>query len=350
MTKNTSLKLDSVAESIFMLPNQIADIMEQARDFKLPKDYKKVSKVVLAGMGGSNLAGRIFNAVFDQSLKAPIIINSDYELPAWVDSDALVICASYSGTTEETLAAYREAKKKKAKLAVLTSIGADNPLAKLAARNKTPILSFESKFNPSNQPRLALGYAIFSLASILVAANIIKLKPAEIKAALAKLHKWGDKLLPTKSNNAASKLAADLNGRGFVIITGEFLSGNAHALRNQTNENCKNFATYLTLPDLNHYALEGLKHPEANKNYLAWLFFESNIYSPRVQKRMALTQEVARKNRVNVLRYKLTGKTKLEQSMEMLQLGSWITYYLSGINQVDPLKIPWVDWFKKELK
>ncbi len=342
--------LDSVAQSIYLLPEQIKDVLKQCKDFTLPKAYKKINKIVVSGMGGSNLGGRIFNSVFESDLKSPIIILADYETPGWLGSDCLFIASSYSGTTEETLNAYREAKKKKAQIVVLTSNSKNNPLLKMARTDKTPVLSFDAIENPSNQPRLALGYAIFSLAQILISANQIKLSPLSIKVALSTLAKTGDKLIPTKTNNTAFKLAADIRGCGFIVVAGPFLAGNAHAFRNQINENSKNRANYLIIPEMNHYALEGLGHPITCKDSVGMLFIESNIYSPRIQKRVALTKKVAVKNGVKVLSHKLTGHTKLEQCLEMLQLGSWITYYLAQANHVDPITVPWVDWFKSELK
>jgi len=342
--------LDSVAQSIYLLPWQIKDVLLQTKGFSLPKNYKKINKIVVSGMGGSNLAGRIFNSVFENELKSPIIINADYETPGWLGSDCLFIASSYSGNTEETINAYREAKKKKAQIVVLTANSKNNTLLKMAKADKLPILSFITNQNPSDQPRLALGYSVFSLAAILVAAGQVKLNPLNIKVALSSLIKWGDKLVPTKTNNVAAKLAADIAGCGFITAVGPFLAGNAHAFRNQLNENSKNRANYLVIPDMNHYALEGLGHPITCKDSVGMLFIESNIYSPRIQKRVTLTKQVAAKNGVKVISHKLIGRTKLEQSLEMLQLGAWITYYLAQANHVDPIKIPWVDWFKKELK
>ena len=81
-----------------------------------------------------------------------------------------------------------------------------------------------------------------------------------------------------------------------------------------------------------------------------FLFFDSALDAPRVQKRAVLTKKVIKKNKLDYVNYKLRGKTKLEQSLEMLQLGAWITFYLADLNKIDPIKIPWVDWFKKQLK
>lgn len=343
---NNTLALDSLK----LLGEQITDSLKQAEKFKLPKTYQKINKIVVSGMGGSNLGGRILSAVFDQELKLPILINADYEVPRWVDAQTLFVVSSYSGSTEETVHAYAEAKKKKAKIVVLTGAEGKNPLIALATKDKLPCLSFTPAFNPSAQPRLAIGYAVTMLAIILNRAGAIKLSTRELTLISGKLKIWGAKLIPEKSDNVASKLADKLFSKNIVIVTGGFLAGNAHTLRNQFNENSKNFACYLTLPELNHYALEGLGFPKSNADNLSCLFFESSLYSPRVAKRLELTQKVMAKNKIKTVSASLKGATKLEQSLEMLQLGSWITYYLAEKNKVNPLAIPWVDWFKKELK
>jgi len=151
-------------------------------------------------------------------------------------------------------------------------------------------------------------------------------------------------------NNAAKNLATKLTDKQIILIGGEFLEGNLHALRNQINENCKNFASYLIVPELNHYAMEGLAHPKANQKDLLFLFIDSKLYHPRVQERINLTKEVIKKNKIKFLTHELASTTRLEQSLELLQFGSWTTFYLAMLNQVNPAKIPFVDWFKNNLK
>lgn len=348
MAKINKANLKLVTDSLRKLPDQINDVLKQGKDFKLPKTYKNINKIVVSGMGGSNLGARIIASTLEQELKVPIIINPSYEVAGFVDKNTLFIASSYSGSTEETLSAYKEAKKKKARLVVITAESNNNKLANMAKQDKTPIFAFTAEANPSNQPRLSLGYAIFALAIVLQKANLLKITTKQIQSANSKLKNWGNKLIPEKSNNTASKIAHKLYDHNIILLTGEFLEGNAHALRNQFCENSKNFVDYLVLPELNHYAMEGLENPK--KNNLIFFVLDSTLYSPRVQKRNNLTKQVIKKNKHAIISHKLQGKTKLEQSLEMLQLGSWITLYLAELNEVDPIKIPWVDWFKKQLK
>ncbi|MDD4332669.1 MAG: SIS domain-containing protein [Patescibacteria group bacterium] len=345
-------KLDTerVSESIELLPDQIRQVLDEEHLIKIPREYSQINKVVVNGMGGSNLGARIIKAVFNEQLKSPIIIAPGYEVPNFVDKNTLFLISSYSGTTEEPLSVYKEVKKRGAKIIAFTTDNPKSKLKDLMLRDNIPGYIAKPEFNPSNQPRLGIGYSMFGIMILLAKAGLFKINPKEIKEIIANLEIWDRELRPTaKINNQAKKIATQIYGREPIIIAAEFLDGNSHVLRNQFCENSKNFASYLSLPELNHYTMEGLSNPKTNKNNLIFFFVNSNLCHPRIQKRSNLTKQVIKKNGVKTSEYTLKGTNKLMQSFEFLQIGSWITYYLGMLNGVDPVKIPWVDWFKKEL-
>jgi glucose/mannose-6-phosphate isomerase len=338
-----------VALSIEFLPKQIDDVLKQIENFKLPINYRDINKIVINGMGGSNLGARIIASVFKEELKVPVLIEPGYQVSGYVDNKTLYIISSYSGTTEEPLSTFAEAKKKGAKIVGLTE-NSKNKLFEKLKKEGLPILTFTPELNPSGQPRLALGYAVFALLGLLDKAGVITVDKKDIAGAISLLKKNNLLFTPfVGKNNAAKGLASKIAGRGIILVGAEFLEGNLHAWRNQFCETSKNFATYLVLPDLNHYALEGLANPSSNHKDLAMIFVGSGLYRPRIKKRAVLTREIAGKNRIKTLEVKLVGKTKLQQAAELLQFGSWVTYYLSLKNKVDPVSINWVDWFKEKL-
>jgi len=346
-------KLDAgfVAESILVLPGQLKDALRQAQNFKISAAYKKINRIVLAGMGGSNLGARIITSLFREELKVPLLIEAGYEIPGCVDKNTLFIISSYSGATEEPLSTYAAAKKRGAKIIGLSAESANNKLAKMLAAGKDLCLTFDASINKSQQPRLGLGYAVVALLVILQKVGAIKFDPQEIIKAAEFVAGQSKKLIP-KNNliNPAKKAAREIFCRQAVLVGGEFLEGNLHALRNQFCENSKNFASYLVLPDMNHYSIEGLKNPAGNQKNLIFVFLESDLYHPRVKKRLALTKEIVKKNKIKIFSYKLSAKNKLAQSFEILNFGSWLTFYLAMLNEVNPSLIPWVDWFKKKLR
>ncbi|MEI7498237.1 MAG: SIS domain-containing protein [Candidatus Falkowbacteria bacterium] len=340
-----------VGDSISSLPQQIAQVINELDQIKIPSSYSNVTHIVVNGMGGSNLGANIIKTVFAKELKVPMTITPGYHVPGFVDHRTLYILSSYSGSTEEVLSVYHEVKKRGAKIIAIAA-KEDNKLQRLIAKDKIPAYLFEPKVNPSNQPRLGVGYSIFGMVALISATGVINVKPKDLTQIITDLEKNNKSLTPSiaTAKNKAKKIANEFFGHMPIMVGAEHLVGNMMAFRNQLCENSKNFAQYLILPDMNHFAMEGLAHPKSNKTDILFLFLESELYSPRLIKRIALTKAVVKKNGIKVISHKLTAGTKIGQAFEMLQLGEWITYYLALLNGVDPVQIKWVDWFKKELE
>jgi len=343
-----SLDTGFVSESIDSLPFQIEQVIQDAKNLKIPDDYKNITQVVVSGMGGSNLGAGIIKSAMSEYLKVPLSIIAGYNVPSHVNEHTLYISSSYSGTTEETLYTYKQAKKQGAKMLIITAGG---NLGEIMEAENIPGFIINPTNNPSNQPRLALGYSIFGMLMLMSKAGLFEINKEETATIIKKLKKWND-LLTIKSqtpDNTAKVISEKMHNKQIIFVGSEFLTGNIRAMRNQTCENAKNFASYLILPDLNHFAMEGLTYPLTNKETIHFLFLNSHLYHPRIQKRNELTKKIVEKNKIQYSEITLTGTTKFEQAFETLQIGTWITYYLGILNEINPSEIPWVDLFKKEL-
>lgn len=338
-------------KSIELLPDQMRQVLKDSRLIKIPREYSQIKHVVVNGMGGSNLGARLLRSMFRDELKVPLLIEPGYSVPKYVGKETLYLISSYSGTTEEPLAAYKEAKKRGAKILAITSKG-NGKLEKMMLQHDIPGYIFKPELNPSGQPRMGIGYSVFGIATLLAKAGIFKIDIKEMNEIIAKMEIRTRKLkVESKVNlNPAKKIAISCDGKIIIFVGAEHTSDNVHIIRNHFNENSKYFSAYLTIPELNHYAMEGLSNPQNKIKNLAFVFFESDLYHPRIQKRIKLTKQVVKKNGVKVIDIKLKGSTKREQGFEMLQLGEWASYYLGMMYGVDPVKIPWVDWFKEQLK
>ncbi len=347
-------KLDRglVGKSIESLPDQIEDVILEMKKVKFPKSYKNIKKVVVAGMGGSNLPYQVIKSLFKKELKAPVVIEAGYIVPEFVDRDTLYVISSYSGNTEEPIGTYKEAKKRGAKVAAICALDKKSRLYKLIQKENIPALIFDAKNNPSNQPRLGLGYSIFGGMALFHKAGVLKVDFSEVKEVVKMLRNVNKKLRiesKTKSN-PAKVMAKGIYGKEVVLVASEVYEGNLHVARNQFYEGAKSFASYLPLPDINHYALEGLGHPKSNKKNMVFIFVDSDLDHPYIKIRSKLTKDIVKKNGVSVLKYKLSGRVKLIQSFEMLSVFVWTTFYLAMLNGEDPSQIPWVDWFKVQLE
>jgi glucose/mannose-6-phosphate isomerase len=345
----SKIDINNALGSIEQLGSQVQQIWQDAKSLHFDESYRSVKNVIVAGMGGSALGTHVIQTVFKDELHIPVMVVPDYELPSYVNGDTLVIASSYSGTTEETLAAVEDAKRKGAKIAGITSGG---KLAEFLRSNNYPALVFETTYNPCNAPRMALGYSVFGQIALFAQAGLLKITETEYEAVLKTIADQHLQLSAdvSQETNLAKILAFEMLGRTPVIMVAEHLEGVAHVFANQLNENSKTFSEYRVIPELNHHLMEGLQFPETNGTNLLWISVCSDLYVIGNQKRITLTEQVLEKNKIEYKQYKLTSQSKLEQAFELLILGSYTSFYLAILHNQNPTPNPWVDWFKAELK
>jgi len=343
-----NLDKGQMLSSIEALADQCREAVRDLQGVSVPRDYSQVKNIVVAGMGGSALGAHIIRALYSNEMKISLEIANDYHLPAYVNKDTLVVLSSYSGSTEETLSCLAEAKRKNAKILIMT---AGKDLAKFKKEKKLPGYLFVPHFNPCNSPRMGLGYSLFGLLILFGKMGFIKFGEFEAQKAIKVAEKYNRALGVYKkiTDNRAKRLAEKLQDKIPFYFSASHLSGNIHTAANQLNENAKVFAYWACLPEINHHLMEGLLFPLSIKNDLALVFFESTSDEPKIRKRFALTREVAKKRGVEAISYMLQEKTLLGQSFELLVLGSYVSFYLAMLYGLDPTPIPMVDWFKKNM-
>ena len=88
-------------EHIQNFPKHIQDSLKNIKEDNL--NLEEVGKVVIAGMGGSAIAGLILKDLFPEM---EIVVERNYFPNTPIDEYTLVIICSYSGNTEETLSYY----------------------------------------------------------------------------------------------------------------------------------------------------------------------------------------------------------------------------------------------------
>lgn len=347
--KITELDKSNVLGSIEQMGSQVQQIWEIAKGLHFDESYSKVTNVVVAGMGGSVLGTHVIQTVFKDELKVPVTIVPDYTLPEFVNENTLVIASSYSGSTEETLAATQDAINKGAKVTGITSGG---KLAELLKSHNLPVLVFEPTFNPSGQPRMGLGYSIFGQIALFAQAGLLKVTDTEYDAVLkviAKAHLLSGMNVDQESN-PSKILAFDFTTFIPVVTAAGHLEGPAHVFANQLNENSKTYSEYRVIPELNHHLMEGLKFPHNLDGAIMFFLVESDLYLASNKLRTTLTSDVLDQNKIEHRTLKLESATKLEQAFEMLVFGAYTSFYLAMLHGLDPAPIPWVDWFKDQLK
>lgn len=335
------INMDSVLESIDLLPKQCESAWQESQKMELSKSLGNCSSLVISGMGASCFGYYILKTLLGRQLKIPVVLSNGYHLPGFVNSHTLVISQSYSGDTEETVSTLLQAISQQVPVTGTTSGG---QLANIFSSYKLPFYKFNTDFNPSGQPRYGSGYTIFGLLGILKAGGIITLSDDEILPAINFIQET-----QVDQKTKAQNIAGMLSDKQPLIIASQHLSGNAHILRNQFHESSKNFSDYSLLPELNHHLLEGLAYPKKLKETLIILALKSNLYEEKILKRLELTLDVVDKNNLKSAILNIEGDTLLKQVLGMLSFGSYLSYYLAIRNKVNPQEISWVDYFKEKL-
>jgi len=346
----TIARLDSgnVRASIGALPDQVASAWRDARKVFVGAPYKNADQIVVAGMGGSSLPAHIINSVYGRALRVPFSFFNGYELPGSVGRNSVVVVSSYSGTTEETLACFKAAKQRKAKIVGITSGG---PLARMLRREKAPAYIFDPIHNPCHQPRLGIGYTAAGLLGLLDSMKVISGSMADVAKVPDELRALSASWSPEVpgNDNPAKLMAHALAGTVPVIVSAEHLIGNAHAFQNEIHECAKQFCVAFPIPELNHHLMEGLTNPDELRRLLAFLFIDSDLYAERIAHRFKVTQKVLAKQGYGFNLWRANAATPIGQAFETLAFGSWVSFYMAIQNRIDPSNIPWVDFFKKEL-
>ncbi len=347
-TQSTREKYDpnGVLASVGGLPEQIMQAWNEVGAMKLPR--WKITGVVISGMGGSGLGPHILQTAFGSRVRVPIIISNGYSLPGHVNEKTLVISVSYSGNTEETLDAYKDGVLRGAKSFVITAGGA---LGERAVRDGVPVYKFKPTHNPCRQPRMGLGYPLGAAAALLRRFRLSNFISGEVASAAEHARRTWEQVRfeAPFDNNPAKQLASRLERVVPILIGTRFLGGAVHAGVNLFHENAKHFAMFHRLPEMNHHLLEALSFPPTLGQTFHPIFFDTQLSKPMVRQRTIITKEIFEKQGIKTETWKLRGKDALAASLEVVVLCGAASAYLAFLHHVNPVEIPWVDYFKKHL-
>lgn len=329
-----------VKKSIGLFPEQIRDSLEKSSKISIPSEFGQIKNIVACGMGGSRFPHYIIKELFKEEITVPYLINDDYNLPGFVDENTLVILSSYSGTTEEVLTVGQKAHEKNAKVIGISSGG---PLKIFLDKIGAPGYYFDPVYNPSGQPRIGFGYLIGGIMGLLLKLRILDFEKENI---LSSIKNIDINNIEKDANIMAQKI---INKYPYFIVS-EFLTGIGNSIANQTNETAKSISSFRIIPELNHHLMEGLKNPDQLKKISLFIFFFSKLFSASIKKRFTITKEVVEKNSIETLWYELKGNTKVEQAIELMTFGNYLTMHLSALYGENPATVPYVDYFKKKLQ
>lgn len=312
----------SVLESF---PKQCREALNISKGEKISK---KVTNIVVTGMGGSAIGGDLLKACLSNT-NIPVFVNRSYKLPNFVNENTLVFAVSYSGNTEETLSAYQDAISRKATAIAVASGG------KLAELCKKTIIV------PSGlQPRNAIAYLFFPMLGLLFNSGLASISNKELNEMLIVLKNVDE------FKEKAGKLAKAVHGKTPIIYSSDFLEPVAYRWKCEFNENSKQPAFCSVFPEMNHNELVG--YQLMNREQYMAILIRDRLDHPRVKKRMDICLKIMEK-RIDTAEVHTQGEGVLARLFSAIYLGDLTSYYLAVLNRVDPTPVEVIEYLKKEL-
>ena len=326
------------------LPEQCRDAWESARSFALPHQYDGISHLVIAGMGGSAISGDFVQALAFGKASIPVTVIRGYALPAWVNSDTLVVACSHSGDTEETLSAFEDAMSRAAKVVVITTGGR---ISDLAAAHGLPVLTYDY---PA-EPRAAFGHAFLRLLAVAKAAGVMEISDERIERSIKSLEELRpliDDTNPTRTN-PAKQIAQRVHGSLPLIEAGGYLAPAAKRWKTQINENAKSWAIADELPEMHHNTVVGLNLPKSVSSLVHAVVLDHAEMGDILRRRAELTVSLLERAGISCERLDVGGDEPLQAMLRAVYYANYISYYLAMLNEVRPWEIKAIDRLKQEL-
>jgi len=316
-------------------PQHLEEALEIGRRATLNAPGGPYRNVVVTGLGGSGIGGRIAAQLVHREATCPIEVYNNYYLPGYVGKGSLVIACSYSGNTEETLAAMEEALAKGARVAVITSGGTMLNIAQDRGLDHIVIPG-------GNPPRTMLAYSLVQQFFLLKHFGIIATEfhpPIAAAAAMLKRDK-------AAIQASAKDLTEKLYGKRLVIYSEASTEAVSIRFRQQVNENSKELCWHHAIPEMNHNELVGWA---GGKDDIAVVIFRHKEDHERSQIRMEINKDVFRKYTPHIHDVWSQGDTAFARQLFLINLGDWVSYYWAEKKGVDPTEIGVINMLKGKL-
>jgi glucose/mannose-6-phosphate isomerase len=321
-------------DDVLGIPDQLGDGMWRVESAGIGQI--EANGLAVCGMGGSGIGGSLARAALGDRLSRPLRIVRDYELAPWATPDNLILCMSYSGDTEETLACFEGAEALGSPRVVATTGGA---LAEAARAAEVPVIGIPAGL----QPRAAVGYMFAIAAETAAAIEAAAPIRTEIDAAAAWLAEQRGALAAR-----SAELAAELAGSVPLVYGCDLTSPVAYRWKTQVNENAKLHAFAHELPELDHNEIVGWA-PDGGATAFSAVFLEDSDQHPRQRERAELTAKLIEPAAQAVIRVEADGETRTARMLWAVMLGDLVSLHLAAARGVDPTPVDMIERLKDEL-
>lgn len=300
-------------------------------------------EVLYAGMGGSAIAGDYAGAV-GQPIGTRVVTHRGYgPVPPWaIRQRPLVIAASYSGNTEETLDLVTSAAESGLAVATITTGGRLGELTSQHGWNGITV--------PTGlQPRAAIGYMVGAVIRLLEGSHAID----DQRLAILEAAQLADALTAEGSPawETAAGLVEGLEGRIPIVYAGGPVSGvAARRWKTQINENAKVPAWFSLLPELDHNEIVGWEtFPEKTREHVGIVVLTDQTDHDRVARRIEHTRDLTNDQVPWVGEVAASGSSTLARLVSLTVVGDLVSYLLAERLGVDPMPVATIENLKQLL-
>lgn len=322
---------------------QWMEAVNEIKTVELSVNLNGIRQILITGMGEAGFPGDFIRSYCLDVSPIPIHVNKSYSMPAFTGPETLVIALSYSGNTEETVFALKDAIAKNAPCIAVSSGG---KIATLHGENGFDFIRLTSGLSS----RSALAGNIITLWRIFQELGIIEKGDAELNGAGGFLQ---DQInaFSVLEDNLALELAEDILDTLPIIYSCDgFLEPVNMRWRNQINLKAKTPAFGSLLPEMNHNEIVGWERTAHLMGKLSCIMLEDENDHPRNKKRMEITAELLEPHAVALRRVRSTGRNKLERLLYMIILGDYVSYYVSILSETNPSTTIKIDLLKGQLE
>jgi glucose/mannose-6-phosphate isomerase len=307
-----------------------------------------IETVLVLGVGGSGVSGDIVRAILEDRLALPVQVLKSYgAVPAWVGRNTLVFAVSYSGGTDETLAALEEVHQRGGRAVAVSSGGR---LGEMAAE-----FGIAHVVVPGGlQPRASLGYLVTPILSVLEEIGLVPPLEDDIRESIAVLEELRARCERSvaSTENPAKRLAASIQNRIPVVYGGHGLASvAAYRFKCDINEYAKAPAFWNELPEMNHNEIEGWSGLAkiAGEPFVAVMLRDAGE-DPRVSKRFEVTERMVRGSVAETVEVWSHGDSSLARLFSLVYVTQMAAIYLGLAYGVDPGPVEVLERLKRELR
>jgi len=326
-------------EHVLNLGNQLKTDLEISEGFT-SFNYERI---LIVGMGGSGVAGDVLKLILNQHTNIDVEVRKTYNLSkTHIATRPFCLFISYSGNTEETVSAAKDAIDKNLEWAAISSGG---ELLELANKYNKKFVKVPDRL----QPRAAFG---------LMTKAVINFLPDQNKEIFINACEEAGNYLNNLTADDSSKvfeisknIASQIGSKTAIIYAGSDLTYLvAQRWKTQINENSKSKAYVGFMPEIHHNEILSWEaDQEGSKNNFILILLRGDDHK-KIDNRFEFTKEIIGSKVDTIDVRNISSENLIKDLFHLVLIGDLVSVNLADHLNIDPFNIDAIENLKKKLK